>query len=49
VLNKSETEEEKGTHQFSISIKELGLTKGIYFIEMLVNEKKQLKKFAIVE
>lgn len=49
ILNQSNTEEEKGTHQFSLSVKDLGMTKGIYFMEMIVNEKKYLKKFAVVE
>ncbi len=49
ILNQSHNEEEKGTHQFSLSLKDLGMTKGIYFVEMIVNEKKYLKKLAVVE
>ncbi|MCX6273642.1 MAG: fibronectin type III domain-containing protein [Bacteroidetes bacterium] len=49
ILEQSTTVEEEGSHQISLSVKDLGMTKGIYFVEMIVNEKKYLKKVAVVE
>jgi len=38
-----------GLHQVSYSTKALGMNKGIYFIEMQINDKKYLKKIAVLE
>lgn len=39
----------KGLHHVSFSVSEMGLTKGIYFLEMVVDDKKFLKKIVILE
>jgi hypothetical protein len=38
-----------GSHQVSFSTAELKMRKGIYFLEMQVNDKKYLKKIAVLE
>jgi hypothetical protein len=38
-----------GSHQISFSTADLGMTRGIYFLEMNVGSKKYLKKIAVLE
>ncbi|MEO8087805.1 MAG: T9SS type A sorting domain-containing protein, partial [Bacteroidota bacterium] len=49
VVNKIIANDEQGIHQVSLSVTELNMSRGIYFVELLVNGNKYLKKVAVVE